>query len=126
MIDLFISWYFFEIPGKIKKIWINYLWFFAKYFALAQLALDYFGLFKGLAFKREKRSFDPGDALSAMFGNLISRIIGATMRSFFLIIGLGIELAVFLGGFLAFAAWVVFIPGIFYSLARGLMILARI
>ena len=47
------------------------------------------------------------------------------MRSFFLIIGMAVEVAVFLGGFFAYAVWIVFIPGIFYSLAKGLMLLAR-
>ena len=123
MIGLFFEWYFLEVPAKIKKIWGNYLWFFGRYFALANLGRDFFSPWKGLKFAREKRGFDIGDALSSLFGNMISCVIGAMMRSFYLIIGLGAELLAFAGGIAAFAGWLVLIPAIFYCFWKGIALL---
>lgn len=120
MIKQFIAWYFFEIPKKIIKIWRNYLWFFYKYFALADLCRDFFAPWKGMVFHREKRAFEIGDALSAWFGNVfVSRPIGAVARLFFIAIGLVAEGLVLVAGVLAFIGWIVYVPAIFYFLAAG-------
>jgi hypothetical protein len=58
MIELFYQWYFLEVPAKIKRIWGNYLWFFAKYFAIVDLSRQFLAPWKGLVFKREKRGFE--------------------------------------------------------------------
>ena len=123
MIGLFLEWYFLDIPAKIKKIWVNYVWFFARYFALGPLARDFLAPWKGLTFKREKRGFDIGDAFSTAAGNLMSRLIGALVRLFFIAAGLVVELAVFLAGAAAFAGWMVFIPLAVYAFFRGLSLL---
>jgi hypothetical protein len=96
MAKLFFEWYFWEVPQKIKKIWGNYLWFFSRYFAIPDLAREFFAPWKGLVFRREKRGIDFGDIFSAMFGNLISRIIGAIIRTFFLFVGIAVEILLFL------------------------------
>ncbi len=123
MTGLFFEWYFLEIPRKIKKIWGNYLWFFGRYFALAEMGKDFFAPWKGLVFAREKRGFEISDAFSAWFGNMISRILGAIMRLFFLGIGLVFELAALAGGILAYVVWLVLIPLIFYCFWKGLALL---
>ncbi len=120
MTSLFFEWYFLEIPAQIKKIWGNYLWFFPRYFALADLGRDFLAPWKGLVFRREKNGLDFGDIFSALFGNAMSRILGAIMRSFFLIIGLGTELVAFAAGILAYAVWLVLIPAIFYCFWKGI------
>jgi hypothetical protein len=120
MIEQFIAWYFYEIPKKIKKIWGNYLWFFAKYFALGDLVRGFFAPWKGLTFVREKRAFEIGDVLFSWFSNVISSLIGAVVRLFFIVIGVMIEALVLLAGPLAFLGWLVYIPAIFYFMIYGL------
>jgi len=119
MIEQFIVWYFFEIPQKIKKIWGSYLWFFANYFALADLIRDFFAPWKGLTFAREKRAFEIGDVVFAWFSNVISSTIGAVVRLFFIIIGGTVELLVLLAGPAVFLGWLAYIPAIFYFMLRG-------
>jgi len=123
MVSLFFEWYFLEVPKKIKKIWENYLWFFGRYFAIPDLAREFLAPWKGLVFHREKKGLDFGDIFSAMFGNLISRIIGAMMRLFFLILGLAAELIALAGGVLAYAVWLILIPEIFYCFWRGVILI---
>lgn len=117
MMGLFFEWYFLEVPQKIKKIWGNYLWFFSKYFAIADLAREFFWPWKGMTFAREKRGFDLGDMFSAWCGNAISRIIGAIMRSFFLAIGILCETLTVLAGMFAYVFWAAFfflVPALFF------------
>jgi hypothetical protein len=123
MIGLFFEWYFLEIPQRIGKIWGNYLWFFGRYFAIGDLAREFLSPWKGLIFRREKRGFDLGDMLSAFFGNVISCIIGAIMRSFLLVAGLATELLALAAGVAAFAGWVVLLPAIFYFFWKGMALL---
>ncbi len=123
MLVLFFEWYFLELPPKIGKVWGNYLWFFGRYFAISDLIREFFLPWKGTVFAREKRGFDPGDMLAAAFGNLISRILGAVMRSFWLVVGLAAELLALAAGAAAFLAWLVLIPAIFYSFWKGLALL---
>ena len=123
MAKLFFEWYFWEVPQKIKKIWGNYLWFFSRYFAVPDLVREFFAPWKGLVFRREKRGIDFGDIFSVMFGNLISRILGATVRLLFLIFGLAAETAVFLAGILTYAGWVFLIPAIIFFFFKGLTLL---
>lgn len=120
---LFLEWYFLEIPQKIKKIWDNYLWFFSRYFGLADLAREFLAPWKGIKFTREKQIFEMGDALSAAFGNLFSRIIGAAMRSFLLFWGLLVELLALAAGILAYIVWLALIPAIFYFFWKGAALL---
>jgi hypothetical protein len=107
MADQFFQWYFSEIPAKIKKIWGNYFWFFSKYFALADIGREFLAPWKGLVFTREKRAFELGDMLSAWFGNIISRTLGAIMRSFFLAAGFGCEILTAVAGAVVYLAWAV-------------------
>ncbi len=123
MIEQLIFWYFIEVPRKIKKIWVNYLWFFAKYFALRDLIRDFFAPWKGLTFAREKRAFELGDIFSAWFGNVISCTIGAVMRLFFVLIGGAVELLALLAGPVVFLGWLAYIPAIFYFMMAGLRLL---
>ncbi|MFA6375774.1 MAG: hypothetical protein WCX69_00025 [Candidatus Paceibacterota bacterium] len=124
MIGLFFEWYFFEIPGKIKKIWGNYLWFFGRYFAIGDLAREFFAPWKGMTFAREKRNFEIGDALGAWGGNLFSRLIGAVMRTFFLAAGIAAEAAALVAGVAAFIIWPLLFLLIPFSLILGIMLLA--
>lgn len=123
MLGLFLQWYFFEIPSKIKKIWGNYLWFFARLFAIGKMFREFFAPWKGLALKREKRAFELGDAFSALLGNIFLSMIGAVARLLFIIIGLAVELLALMAGIFAYAAWLLFIPAIFYCLVKGLALL---
>lgn len=123
MVDLFVDWYIFEIPGKIKKIGGNYAWFFAKFFALGELARDLFSPWKGLTFQRQRRSFEFGDMLSAAFGNLTSRVLGALVRLVFIAIGLIVQLMVAVCCVAALALWIGLAPLIFFCVWRGIYLL---
>lgn len=124
MLQLFLEWYLFDIPKSIKKIWFNYVWFFARYFALADLGREFFSPWKGLTFSRQMRSFDLGDIASAAFGNLFSRFIGSFIRLFFLFFGLLAEAVVGFAGIVSFIVWICVVPAVLYSFFRGIYLLS--
>jgi len=123
MISLFVEWYCFDLPKNIKKIWANYAWFFAKYFALKDLLREFLAPWKGLTFARAKRSLDLGDMASAAFGNLLSRFLGAIVRLVFIIVGLAAQIFVAALGIAVYALWLGVVPAIFFALARGAYLL---
>ena len=105
MVALFLRWYFLEVPPKIKKIWGNYLWFFSRYFMIPDLAQEFLAPWKGMTFAREKRGFDLGDIFSVWLGNIFSSMIGAIIRSVFLVAGIIAEIIVFCFGIIVYIAW---------------------
>jgi hypothetical protein len=74
-------------------------------------------------FQREKLGLDIGDILSAWFGNVVSRIIGAIIRTFFLFVGIAVEIFAFLAGIAVYVFWgaaIVLVPA---SLVFGFYLL---
>lgn len=53
--------------------------------------------------------FDIGRYISVFFSNLISRVMGAVMRTFLILFGVFFEFLIFLGGVIIFFGWL-FLP----------------
>jgi len=102
------------------KGWGNILWFNFNYFSVPLLLQTFFAPWRKISWDYEK-GFDIGVYLFTFSSNLISRILGAIVRSFLIATGLAVQLVLlFLGGLL-FLFWLVlpamiaaaFIYGIF-------------
>ncbi len=123
MIDLFFSWYFIELPKQIKHVWVNYLWFFEKYFAIRELFHNYAAPWKGLSFERESVGFDFGEMFYVVFSNVFSRFMGMLIRTVALAIGLLIMIMVFLAGIVAFLVWAMFLFALVFAFFKGFQLL---
>jgi hypothetical protein len=123
MIDLFFSWYFIDVPKKIKHIWVNYLWFFEKYFAISELVKDYVSPWKGLYFEKESIGFDFGEMFYVWFSNGFSRFMGILIRSVALVIGAIVMIVIFLSGIAAFLIWAFFLFALVFVLFKGVQVL---
>jgi len=98
------SWHFFEAPKSILKIWRNFLQFNLNYFSIGSLLKTLFSPWK----KNEwsyGRGFDIGRYFSVFFSNMISRILGAVVRSFIIAFGLFIEILILFAGAVVFLSW---------------------
>ena len=113
-----ISWQFFDVPRSILKIWRNFLLFNLNFFSIPLLLKSFFSPWKKYKWFYP-RGFDIGKYFEVLISNLISRILGAIMRSFLIAIGLLIELFYFVFGFLIFFGWldlpVFLIIGLYYG-----------
>jgi hypothetical protein len=101
-----LSWQFFEVPLNILKAWKNFLKFNFNYFSVPLLLKTFFSHWRKYRWSYGK-GFDVGRYFEAFFSNLISRILGAIMRSILIFLGLVTEIFVFLSGIILFVGWLV-------------------
>lgn len=105
IISAFLQWQFFDAPRDILKIWKNYLKFNLNYFSVPTLLKTLIAPWHRYRMSYGKR-FDPGRFFEAFIFNMMSRIIGAILRVFFIVIGLLIELFLFFAGLILFLGWI--------------------
>ncbi len=114
-----VIWQFFEVPGNILKAWWNFLKFYLiNYFSIPLLIETFFAHWRRYRWFYPK-GFDVGQYFEIFFSNLISRILGAVMRSFLIIIGILVEIFIVFIGFLILLGWfllpILLILGLYYG-----------
>ena len=114
-----LVWHFYDAPKGILKAFKNFLVFNFNYFSVGLLAKTLFSHWRRY---REfyPRGFDIKRYFSVFVGNMISRILGALVRTVVIIIGLVIEVAIFLAGLIVFLVWlfspILLILGFYFGL----------
>ena len=101
-----VFWQFFEMPRNILKAWRNFLLFNLNYFSIPLLLKTFFSLWRRYKWSYGK-GFDIKRYLEAFFSNLISRTLGAILRSFLIFIGLLAEIFIIFAGIIIFLGWFV-------------------
>lgn len=117
-----VYWHFVEAVKAILKGWKNFLLFTSNFFSIPQLTKTLFSHWRRY---RESygKGFDPKRYLSALVGNMISRVLGAIVRFTVIIIGLIAECFVFTVGLAVFLFWL-FLPFfLILGLAAGIGLL---
>lgn len=113
-----IYWHFFEVPKNILKIWKNFLKFGLNYFSIIILLKTFFSPWRQYKWSYG-RGLDIPRFFETLFSNLISRFLGATVRSVIIIIGLLFEVFILIFGILFFLGWVflpvILILGLYYG-----------
>jgi hypothetical protein len=114
-----IFWHFFDMPKEILRGWKNFLKFNLEYFSVPLLLKTYFSHWHGYSWSYG-RGFDLGRWTEAFFSNLISRSLGAFLRTFLIIFGLIAETILFFLGLIFLLIWLflpfIFLIGIFYGI----------
>lgn len=100
----YIVWQFFDVPREILRAWRNFLKFNLNYFSTILLFKTLFYPWRRYSWSRG-RGFNVSEYLEVFFSNLISRIIGAIMRSFLIIIGIFTEILIIFVGLFIFLSW---------------------
>ena len=104
----YLVWHFFDLPKEILKAWKNFLLFNLNYFSVFLLLKTFFSHWRKYQWSYG-RGFDLKIYLETFFSNFVSRILGAIIRSFLIVIGLLVELFIFLAGLFVFVFWL-FLP----------------
>ena len=117
-----LSWHFLEVPLNILKAWKNFLLFNLNYFSISLLLKTFFSPWRRYQFSYG-RGFDFGRYLEAFASNLIFRIIGAFLRSFLIIIGILVEIAIFFAGIFILISWLASPVFLIAALIFGIKIL---
>jgi len=100
----YLTWHYVDQVRAISRAWKNFLRFNLNYFSISLL-------FKTLFFPWRRyqwsygRGFDIGRFFQVLFSNLTSRVIGATIRFFLILIGVAAEIFIVLAGIIVFLGW---------------------
>ena len=113
---------FFEAPRAILKAWKNFLLFNLNYFSVPLLLKTFFSHWRRYRWSYGK-GFDPGRYLETFFSNLISRVLGAFVRSFAIVIGVLSEIGILFGGIIVFLGWLVLPAFLIAGLVFGIKII---
>jgi len=101
----YIVWHFKEAPKKILHIWKNYLKFYSYFFSIPLLLKTYFSPWKRISWVKG-RGFSIKRFLETFLSNLFSRCVGAIMRTFLILIGIGAEIMVLIIGGVFLILWI--------------------
>ena len=122
---LWVFWQVFDVPRSILKAWKNILLFNLNYFSVPLLLRTFFSHWRRYRWYYDTKGLYIGKYLEVLFSNFISRILGAIVRTFLIIIGLLVEIFIFFSGIVVFLGWVVLplilILGIYYG-ARQILL----
>lgn len=104
IISRYIEWYFFDVPKEILKGWRNFLIFNLQYYSIPLLLRTYFAYWRDYHWSYG-RGFDFAVWAEAFFSNMISRVLGAIVRTFLIILGIFFEIITFIIGLIVFVSW---------------------
>jgi hypothetical protein len=123
--NLFLSWvfwHFWEVPKEILKSWRNFLIFGLNYFSIPLLLKTLFSPWRRYRWLYPK-GLDIGKYFEVFISNLISRILGLTMRSILIIIGILIEIFIIFLGLIVFLGWLILPILLIFGIYHGFRIL---
>ncbi len=99
-----LIWQFLDVPKGILAGWKNFLKFGFNYFSLFLLIKTLFSPWHKYTWAYPK-GFDIGKYFEVFFSNLISRILGAVLRIFLIIIGILVEISLIFAGAIVLMVW---------------------
>lgn len=105
VLDIFI-WHFVEAPRAIIKALAGILYFDLEYFSVPTLLKTFFSHWRKYFYSYGKR-FDLKQYFETFTFNLISRIMGALFRTFFLVLGFLSEFLILTAGIVILVFWIV-------------------
>lgn len=118
----YVSWHFLKAPLAIFSGWRNILIFNLSYFSVFLLLKTLFAPWRRTSWSYGK-GFNVSKYFEVLASNLISRILGAIMRSFVIFAGLTTELVLIVLGPVVLLFWLVLPFSIIVSFFYGIKLL---
>ena len=118
----YLAWQFLDVSKSILLGWKNFLKFGLNYFSVPLLIKTLFSHWRRYKWSYP-RGFDIGKYFEVFISNLISRILGAIMRIFLIIIGILAEVFIIFAGMIIFLGWLVLPILLIFGLIFGFKIL---
>lgn len=115
-------WYLFDVPKGIFKGWGNYLRYNLNYFSVPLLLKTLFAPWRRYQWYAG-RGFDIKGWMEARISNLISRTLGAIMRTALILIGLLAEILIIFIGAAVIIGWFILPLFLIFLLYHGFRIL---
>jgi len=100
----YLTWHYVDQVRGILLAWKNFLRFNLNYFSISLLLKTLFSHWRKYQWSYG-RGFDIKRYAEVFFSNLISRVIGAIIRFFLILIGVVAEIFIVLAGIIVFLGW---------------------
>jgi len=100
----YLVWHFYDQPRKILKTWKGFLLFNLEYFSVFLLLKTFFSPWRQYRWFYP-RGLDIPKYLETFFSNMISRVLGAILRTGIILTGIFFEILILITGFLVFTGW---------------------
>lgn len=104
MLTLFLKWQFWRSNINFIKAYFEFLKFALHIFSVPMLLRTFFWPWHRYWFMYPS-GFNPAAFFSALFGNVMSRVIGMILRTFFILAGVIFTAVVAVFGLVAFLIW---------------------
>ena len=117
-----LIWQFFDVPKEILKGWRDFLLFNLNYFSVPILLRTFISPWHRYSYSYGK-IFEVWKNIQVFVFNVMSRVIGAILRSVFIIIGILAEILIILIGIIILLGWLVLPFFLFFSLIFGIKLL---
>jgi len=117
-----LIWQFFDMPKAILKSWKNFLLFNLNYFSVPILLKTFFSHWRKYHYPYG-RIFEAWENIGTFIFNMMSRIIGAILRTVFIVLGLAIEILIILIGIIIFLGWLVLPFFLIFGLILGIRLI---
>jgi hypothetical protein len=108
LINIFIKWYFVEMPIKILNQVYQYIVVLTKIYSFIFLFKTLFAPWKNQLYAYPNRGFDIKKILEIWTNNTIARVVGAFIRLATIFIGIGIIIFTMIIGSLFFVIWLTY------------------
>ncbi|MEY2641014.1 MAG: hypothetical protein RL150_407 [Candidatus Parcubacteria bacterium] len=120
----YLAWHYTRALRDLASHVRTFLWFFWNLFSIHELLRTFFAPFERLGEAAPKR-FNPEQYFEALATTLVMRVVGIVVRSFFILLGLGMLCACALVGCLVFCVWLL-LPLLWIAVVvAGVMALLR-
>jgi hypothetical protein len=121
----YLIWHFRDCPKEIFKAWKNFLAFYLDYFSVPLLLQTFFWHWHKYYYSYGK-AFDPARFFEAFVFNMMSRIVGAILRAFFIVVGIISEIIIFFFGIAILIGWLILPLVLIFGFAYGVILILNV
>lgn len=107
IITAWLQWHFLQMPKFLFKVWGNYFSYVTDFFSVPLLLKTLFSPWRRYQWSYPK-NFDIQEFFLSFFSNIISRFLGAIVRTVLIIFGFLAQLMFILMGGIMLILWILF------------------
>lgn len=118
----YLLWHYTRAWREVLSVWRNYLWFVIQFFSIPQLLGSWFSPFKRIVEGRGN-TWSLEDLAGYVIIGLMSRFVGAIMRTIIIGLGLLVLAITVVLGIIVLVTWFVAPAGILVLLLSGIVVM---
>lgn len=100
----YFTWHYLRAWKELFNVWLNFLWFTIHFFSIPELFYSLFAPWKRMTQER-KQGFQIEDIAAFIIINLLSRLLGAFLRTIIIVAGLFVLTLVIIVGAFTYVFW---------------------